>query len=176
MTPRPLSLGAVLLTLTVAACGLRVESGARFASGVPQAQRTFVWDQEGDMASGDVRLENNPFFEERLHEAIEWQLSLRGIRRGEGDPDFLIHHHLSARDHELIADVVAPDGATHQEPYSYEEGAVVVHIVDARTGQDVWIGWGYASIEPALRGPEEMRRWVYAVVEKMFASWPILGR
>jgi len=177
MTFRYRSILTLLLPFTLAACGMKVESGSRFASGTPPAPPlTFAWDQEGDWVGGDIRLENNPFFEERLHEAIEWQLALRGIHRGEGPTDLLIHHHLSLRDHDLVADVVTADGTTRQEPYSYEEGAVVVHVVDRRTGQDVWIGWSYASVEPALRGPEEMRKWVYAVVERMFRSWPALQR
>lgn len=168
---------AVALSVALSACGMQIESGSRFASGVaPAGPLTFAWDQEGDRASGDVRLENNPFFEERLHEAIEWELSLRGIHEGAGETDLLIHHHLSLRDHELVAETADESGETSLEAYSYEEGAVVVHVVDRRTREDVWLGWGYASVEPALSGPDEMRSWVYSVVERMFESWPVPRR
>jgi len=171
------SIPVLALTFMLGACGARIESGSRFASAAPPATPlTFAWDQEGDIATGDVRLENNPFFEERLHEAIEWELSLRGIRRAEGATDLLIHHHLSLRDHDLIAEFVDASGERRTEPFTYEEGTIVVHIVDARTQQDIWVGWAQSSVEPALRGPEEMRKWVYAMVSKMFATWPVPQR
>jgi hypothetical protein len=88
----------------------------------------------------------------------------------------LTYHHVSARDHELIAEIAVAEGAMSTETYSYEEGSIIVHIVDARTQQDIWIGWAQSSVEPALRGPEEMRRWVYAMVTKMFATWPVPQR
>jgi hypothetical protein len=177
MTALRRSILTATLTFVLGACGAQIEAGSRFASASPPATPlTFAWNQEGDRTTGDVRLENNPFFEERLHEAVEWELSLRGIRRGDGPPDLLIHHHLSLRDHALIAEVANEIGNTEEESYSYEEGAVVVHIVDARTGQDVWVGWGYASVEPALGGPDVMRSWVYGVVGKMFDTWPVPPR
>lgn len=168
MTRRHLSLLAALLPLTLAACGLHVEAGGRFYGVTPAAPLTFSFDQESDQASGDPRIENNPFFEASLHEAIEWELALRGIHQGEGPTQLSVHHHLSLRDHDLID--------MDEETYSYEEGAVVVHVVNAATREDVWVGWAYASVEPALLGPDEMRSWVYSLVGEMFESWPVPPR
>ena len=58
----------------------------------------------------------------------------------------------------------------------YEGGSMVVHIEDARTGEDVWVAWGQANVEPAFIGPENMRRWVYNLVGSMFDDWPVPPR
>jgi hypothetical protein len=47
-----------------------------------------------------------------------------------------------------------------------------VHLVDAKTKSAVWIGWGQADIEVALRSPGNMREWVYRLVDTMFSDWP----
>jgi hypothetical protein len=128
------------------------------------------------MVVGDPRLRNNQFFEERLHEAVEWELSLRGFRRVDSDPYLLIHHHLSLVHHEMVDEIIEQEGYSSAEVYSVEEGTVAVHLVDARTGQTYWVAWGQANIEPALRGPDPMREWVYDVVAQMFRNWPVPAR
>jgi hypothetical protein len=165
------------LVLAVASCGVAIRSAGSFAPGANiDRYATFAWNQEGDRAVGDPRLENNRFFEDRLHEAIDWELSLRGIRQDESSPDLLVHHHLSLANHELVEEVIDESGYSQSEVLSYEEGTVVVHLVDARTGEDLWIGWGQANVEPAFAGPDSMERWVYNLVGRMFEGWPAPDR
>lgn len=166
-----------MLTLMLASCGVPITSGSQFAQGVDRSEPlTFGWNQARDRAAGDPRLENNQFFEESLHEAIDWQLSLRGLRHADESPDLLIHHHLTLVDHEMVEEIIDEEGYAREEVYSYEQGTVVVHIVNARTGGNFWIAWGQANVEPALRGPDEMRNWVYDVVGQMFSGWPVPER
>jgi hypothetical protein len=167
----------LVLALSVGACGVPIQSGAHFASTFePGSRATFDWNDEADNTQGDLRLSDNSFFHARLHEAVEWELNLRGIRRAESNPDLLIHHHLSLSDHEMEREVVDDSGVRTQETEIYEGGSVVLHIVDARTGQDRWVAWAQANIEPALVNPEAMRKWVYSLVGEMFDSWPTLPR
>jgi hypothetical protein len=137
---------------------------------------SFAWNQPADRVAGDPRLQHNRFFEDRLHEAIEWQLSLRGLRLVDSSPDLLVHHHLSLEDHELAQEAVDESGYRTTEVYTYEQGTVVVHLTDARTKRSVWLGWAQADIDVALRSPENMRRWVYDVAAQMFVNWPELER
>ncbi len=50
---------------------------------------------------------------------------------------------------------------------------MVVHLADPESGQDLWLAWAAADLQPALEGPEPMREWVYAIVGEMFEDWPI---
>jgi hypothetical protein len=162
---------------TLSGCGVPIASGSHFALELePAAQPTFAWRDESDRIVGDSRLEGNRFFHQRLHEAVEWELSLRGIRYSENDPDLLIHHHLSLADHVMESEVIDDSGATTTESYVYEGGSVVMHIEDARTGEDVWVAWAQANVEPALRSPDAMRGWVYDMVGNMFSRWPVPPR
>lgn len=168
---------AMLLVPVLAACGVPIQSGAHLAPSWEINRRaTFRWNDVADRTAGDTRLEDNRFFHDRLHEAVEWELSLRGIRYGETDPDLLIHHHLSLADHAWEQEVTDEAGVTRTETEIYEGGSIVVHIVDARTREDVWVAWAQANIEPALVSPDAMRNWVYDLVGRMFNDWPVPAR
>jgi hypothetical protein len=176
MTTRRWTFLAAIVPL-LAACGVPIQSGAHFASGWRPAERTtFAWNDEADHTQGDVRLEDNAFFHARLHEAVEWELNLRGIRQSETAPTLLIHHHLSLADHELEREVVDESGVPSTETEIYEGASVVLHIVDARTGEDRWVAWAQANVEPALANPESMRKWVYGLVGEMFDDWAVPAR
>jgi len=177
MSTKRWALLPLALALSVAGCGVPVQSGAHFASTFEPGRRaTFDWDDEADHTQGDARLSENSFFHARLHEAVEWELNVRGIRRAESNPELVIHHHLSLSDHEMEREVVDDSGMRSQETVIYEGASVVLHIVDARTGQDRWVAWAQANVEPALVSPDAMRKWVYSLVGKMFTSWPMLPR
>lgn len=161
----------------LSACSVPVQSGAHFTqSWAPEQQTTFAWEDEADRTVGDSRLEGNRFFHQRLHEAVEWELSLRGIRYDQSDPDLVIHHHLSLSDHVLESEVLDDVGDPTTETYVYEGGSLVLHIVDAETGEDVWVAWGQANVEPAFVSPDAMEGWVYNLVGSMFEDWPIRSR
>ena len=162
------------LTFGLGACGPAIQHGAQRA---PDASldggRTFAWDQESDHAFGDRRLEGNRFFEDRLHEAIEWELALRGIHRAERSaPDLRVHHHLSLTDREWQEEIAQEGGFSRLETFNAEEGGVIVHILDAQTGKEVWVGWARADVDAAITDPEAMRSWVYALIGEMFEPWP----
>jgi len=162
----------------LAACAPAIRSGThQGAEGPPAEGLTFVWDQESDRAHGDPRLEGNRFFEDRLHEAIEWELGLRAIHRiDSGTPDLRVHHHLSLAEHEWEQEIVEEGGYQRTEIFTAQEGSVVVHVVDASTGKDVWVGWAQADVDAAIANPDTMRSWVYALVGEMFERWPEADR
>jgi hypothetical protein len=165
------------MATTLVGCGVPIQSGAHFASGwEPVGRATFAWNDEADHTQGDARLEDNAFFHARLHEAVEWELNLRGIRHSDSNPALVIHHHLSLADHELEREVVDESGVRTSETEVYEGASVVLHIVDARTGEDRWVAWGQANVEPALVSPETMRKWVYDLVGEMFDDWAVPPR
>ena len=170
------------ITLIVAvplfsACGVPIQSGANFSpSWEPARHVTFAWRDTQDRIVGDSRLAGNEFFHQRLHEAVGWELSLRGMRYSETDPDVLIHHHLSLDDHERVTEMVDKEGVVDTDTYVYEGASLVVHMVDARTDETTWLAWAEASVEPAFASPDAMSRWVYDVVGDMFEDWRLAPR
>jgi hypothetical protein len=161
----------------LAGCGVPIQSGAHLDPTWDAGRRaTFAWRDTADRTLGDARLDGNRFFHERLHEAVEWELSLRGIQYSETNPDILIHHHLTLSDHMWEQEVTDEAGVTRTETEIYEGGNVVIHLVDARSADDVWVGWARANIEPALVSPAAMESWVYDLVAAMFKQWPEASR
>ena len=167
----------VALGAALVGCGVPIQSGSHFTGGAePPGDATFAWNDALDHTQGDARLEGNALFHAQLHEAVEWELNLRGIRFSEASPTFVVHHHLSLADHELEREVIDDSGDTSSETYVYEGGSVVLHVENARTGEDVWVAWAQANVEPALRSPAAMRSWVYDLVGEMFEDWPVPPR
>ena len=177
MRSRPMLLLAAALMPALASCGVVIRYASTAAPTLsPDSQLTFAWNQEEDRIYGDPRLRSNRFFEDRLHEAIEWELSLRGIHHAESSPDLLVHHHLSLEDHAMLREVTDDEGNTVVHVDTYEAGTVMVHIVDTKTRSNLWVAWAQADIEQALRSPENMRRWVYQLAGQMFKRWPVPSR
>jgi hypothetical protein len=177
MSARLMLLLTAGLVPALTSCGAAI----RYGSYAPPAEdvlvgTTFAWNQQEDRVAGDPRLVNNRFFEDRLHEAIEWQLALRGLRLVDSSPDLLVHHHLSLEDHELSQEVIDESGYRSTEVFTYEQGTVVVHLTEAKTQRHVWLAWAQSDIEVALRSPENMRRWVYDIAAQIFEDWPELER
>ena len=167
---------AVGLMLALTSCGVAIQTATTAPPGESVAGgSTFGWHQEADRVAGDPRLEGNLFFENSLHEAVEWELALRGIRYDESSPTLLVHHHLSLADHEGTAEMEDEFGNRVTQFFTYEEGSVVVHIHHP-DGRTVWVGSALADIEPALSNPESMRKWVYSLIHAMFTSWPVPER
>lgn len=168
---------AIVASGMLSACGVPIVAGSHFARDLTGTRgATFAWDQSGDLVLGDPRLEGNSFFEDRLHEAVEWHLALRGIRLARSSPTFVAHHHLTLTEHEYVEEVMDDAGIPWTQSYTYEQGSVAVHLVDAATGETVWLAWAQADIRPALAGPDQMQAWVYGLVNEMFRRWPIPSR
>lgn len=171
------------LAFAMASCSTPVTSGSYFdptAFFTPNRGggqgATFAWDES--TVTGDPRLANNQFFTDWLHEAVEWELALRGFQPDELFPRLLLSHQITLVDEELT--IEGPSDPTTESvgasTYVFEEGSVVVQVADLETGRNLWMGWAAANVEPALEGPDEMRIWVYQIVGAMFEDWPVPGR
>lgn len=160
------------VALVAASCSVPMRGGGYFE---PDANidryGSFTFEQHMDTPSRDSRLADNRFFEDRLHEAIERELSWRGIHLDESDPDILVHHHTSVADHAMVTEAVDEEGLPYEEVHEYEEGTVLVHLVDADTGENLWLGWAQADVAPAFRSPAAMTGWIDELLEQMFEGW-----
>jgi len=174
------TLGLAVMTVFLSSCATAIQAGADFAPGVDLSGfSSFTWAEPDERPVGDPRLENNPFFVQRLHDAIEWELATRGIRFDESSPALTVHHHATVRER---VDVYAADreaGYTSAEygegtqVMQFEEGTFLVDIADARTDEILWRGWAQLDIGAALANPERMREQVDEALKMMFARFPV---
>jgi hypothetical protein len=165
--------------LTGAACSLALMAGADFDPDVDFSRfSTFAWDEPDDRPTGDPRFDDNPFFTERLHMAIQGRLAEYGIRYRADNPDLLVHHHTTVQDR---VTVIAVDRERGYEPTEFGEGTAVVQwqegtflvdIADAEARRIIWRGWTRTDIEKALDDPLKMTDLIYEAIRKMFELFP----
>jgi hypothetical protein len=137
---------------------------------------TYEWGAIDAHTTGDPRLDNNPFFHERVRAAVDHQLARRGYVKGTGGQgDVTVHYHASV--HQEI-DV---NGADEQaglcprgdcEPFVYQAGTLLVDLVDAKTSNVIWRGWATGSVDGVVENQEWMERRIDEIVGKILERLP----
>ncbi len=170
------------VAVVVAGCQTTIRAGADFDPGVDFSRySTFTWDETDEGPTGDPRLDDSPFFAQRLHGAIVWELSTRGIREDRDSPGLTVHHHFTVRDRVQVYEVDRDAGFTETEygagtqVIQFEEGTFLVDVADAETKDILWRGWAQLDIGAALRDPEVMRERIDLALSKMFENFPVAG-
>ena len=121
--------------------------------GVDFAQfRTWDFGPADALPTGDPRLDNNPFFKDYLEGAVGKELEARHYARAtSGTPDLLVHYHANISKTFDINGVDSRYGYCYDncEPrfIEYEQGTIVLDVVDTRTNRVVWRGWAQDSID-----------------------------
>lgn len=164
------ALAAGCATLLVSS---HVERGVNFADYV-----TYDWGPPDNLPVGDPRLDNNPFFNDRLQGAIEKGLAARGYERVNTgvEPQLLVHYHAS------VNQKVDVDKADHPYGYCYgdcearivefEQGTLVLDIVDAGTKKVVWRGWAQDAMNGIINDQDRLDRKVDESVSRMMLLMP----
>jgi hypothetical protein len=171
--------GVLALITLASACSPGIRAGADYAPGVNLGSfATFTWDEPDTRPVGDPRLENNPFFEARLHEAIERELNARGLREADSGAGLVVHHHATVRDHIEVYEADREAGYTTAEygegtrVLQYDEGTLLVDIANADTREVIWRGWAQFDISAALVNPEIMSKQIDEAVARIFEFFP----
>jgi len=136
--------------------------------------RTYSWGPADLQATGDPRLDNNEFFQERIRAAIEQQLDGRGFEKTAADAsDLLIHYHANVEQLVNANGLDEPYASCEDcEPYVYDAGTIVVDLVDARTHRLVWRGWAEGSIDGVVDDQAWMEKRVDEAVARIMARLP----
>jgi hypothetical protein len=169
---------AFLLTLASAGCATMkgnsyVERGAEFTH-----YRVWEWAPAEPVPTGDPRLDNNPFFQDYLRNAVDQQMTRKGYVRSTlaGQPDLRVHYHVNfSKTYEVTGGariIGSCDRDCEPEAYAYELGTLVVDVVDSRTAKPVWRGWVRDNMEGVIDRQDAMEAEVDAAVAKMFELFP----
>ena len=168
-----------MATILAVGCATVIQAGANYEPGTTFGGfNTFHWDEPDDNPTGDPRLENNPFFLQRLHHAIEWELGTRGVRLVEGGGALTVHHHATVRDRVQVfaaderAGYSTPEYGEGTQILQFEEGTFLVDIADAESQEILWRGWAQLDIGTALEDPETMREQIDEAIRLMFEQFP----
>jgi hypothetical protein len=138
---------------------------------------TYDWGPPDQYPVGDPRLDSNPFFQDHVMGAIEKQLDRKGYERAlTGDPDLLIHYHASVNQK---LDVYTSDTEhgyyypyTQPQVVEYDQGTLVVDLVDARTNKVIWRGWAQDVMNGVIDNQARLEKQVDEGVSKMMLMLP----
>ena len=133
--------------------------------------RTYGWGEVEGGVPGDPRLDNNPFFHDYLRGAIDRQLRTRGYEQTALVPELRVHYHASATQRIHIsgtepATVRCRDCAVQV----YDEGTVLIDLVDALSGALVWRGSAQADLAGSVDDQTRMESTLERVVERILTQ------
>ena len=168
------SLAAAAAMVMLAGCA-SIDIRSYVERGVDLSQyRTYGWEPTEGWTTGDARLDNNPFFQERVQMAVEQGLASKGYEKAtDGTPDLLLHYHASITQlidlNELDRQFGSCDDCT---PYVYDAGTLVIGLIDARTNRIVWHGSAEGSMEGMIDNQDAMEQQVDEAVGRILARFP----
>jgi len=163
----------VATALVTLACGVHVavesEPGAR-----PSSWKSWSWLQRPAVPRGDTELAT---IDQTVRQSFEREMKTRGFREVERErPDFLVTYY-AAVDHPIDPKALdyaaggwAAARASVNDAGVYEQGLLIVDLLDASTGRLVWRGAG-RGVFTAKQTPQEREERiadaVHAVVSEL---------
>jgi len=136
---------------------------------------TYQWAKDPPRATGDPRVDSNPFFEGRLVGTTERELAAKGFEKVAGtNSDLVLHYYASVSQQldvaprDLAYEVCQNCGASSV----YEAGTIVLDFVDARTNTLVWRSWAEGSIDGAIDNQRWMEERIDEAIRKIVATVP----
>ena len=138
---------------------------------------TYDWGPPDNLPVGDPRLDNNPFFRDYVMGAIEKKLAEKGYEQAvSGEPDLLIHYHASVNQK---LDVYTVDnsygycyGDCQPQISDYEEGTLIIDVVDTRTSKVIWRGWSQDTMNGIIDDQRRLEKQVDEGVTRMMVLLP----
>ena len=164
----------VLLGVSLAGCSA-VTSGSYLRTEVELTRySTFGWGAADETPTGDPRLDNNPFFNDYVRAEIEAGLTTRGYMLvPSGTPDLVVFVHASVTQEidtqEFDAEYCAQGDC---RPFLYDEGSLVVDLVDSATSTLVWRGWADSAFGRLINSQPAMERRIEESVAQILARLP----
>jgi hypothetical protein len=139
-----------------------------------QQYRTYSWGLADEQATGDPRLDNNRFFQERIEAAVERNLNARGFEKiAAGESDLLIRYYASVEQLVNANGADVPYAACDDcRPFVFDAGTIVIDLIDARSRRLVWRGWAEGDIDGVVDNQKWMEQRVDEAVAKIIERLP----
>ena len=167
----------VMWTATLAGCATmtvssHIERNVNFTEYV-----TFDWGPPDNLPVGDPRLDNNQFFRDYLQGAVERKLTANGFELADDrEPDLLVHYHASVNQKVDVYEADRPYGYCYVncEPrvVEFEQGTLVIDIVDRRTNKVVWRGWSQDTMTGVIDNQDRLEAQVEEGVSRVMLLLP----
>lgn len=166
------------VTLATLACAAPIRVDAYAERGANLARyRTYAFAPVEAVATGDPRLDSNPFFNERVQAAVDKGLTAKGYRRDtSGSPDMVVHFHASVAQDIDVVDLDRQAGYCAQtddcKPFVYDAGTLLMDLVDTQTKKLAWRGWARTNLDGVVDNQTWLEQRVDTAVGRIVAQMP----
>ena len=141
--------------------------------------RTWDWGPSDALPAGDPRFERNPYFQDHVQGAIERNMAAKGFERANAgaEPDVRLHFH-AVIDRRMDVNLVdylsgyCDRNDCRAGVSEYDEGTLVIDMVDVPTGRLVWRGWAQDSVEGVLDNQDRLASKTEEAVRMIFTRLP----
>lgn len=174
-------LGVVLIAALGGCSTMRVTSdtdpSAKFTG-----YKSYNWMAEAPKKTGDPRIDGNSILASRIRSAVERQLAAKGYeKRSSGTPDFLVGYHASLEKKTSVRMLndhyrYGPGwGWRYRGPqtyvYDYDEGTLILDIVDPKTRKLLWRGSATDVVNPTASGEARQKK-INKAVTRILEKFP----
>ncbi|MEO8677631.1 MAG: DUF4136 domain-containing protein [Vicinamibacterales bacterium] len=170
-------IGAAFVAAALAGCASMTvrsytERGAQFPH-----YTTYIWGTPDELTTGDPRLDNNPFFRDRVRADVDRLLAERGFKKVMAAPaDLIVHYHASFHDRIDVNGIDREYGYCEDvdscRPYIAEAGTLTIDLVDAKAKRLAWRGWAEGTVDGMVENQAYMEKKVDDAVTRIVENIP----
>ncbi len=173
----------VVLLLAFSACSSIEVTSDHDPKANFSAYHTYNWAPGPQQSTGDPRLDKT-LLDSRIREAVERQLTAKGLTKDSGaKPDLLVAYHVAVRGKQGVTTV--SDASWYQPGWGYrggggggptyasdyEEGTLILDLLNASNRQLVWRGSAQAEVKENI-SPDKRQERINEAVQKILERFP----
>lgn len=148
------------------------------------AYKTYAW-YTGEMPADDA-LSQNPLIQKRVVSSVDKELTAKGFKLTDGDPDFVVIIHAGTKERMQVTNTGYGYGGYGYGRYGgwggagysdthityYDEATLVVDIADFGKKELVWRGTGTGVLSKKQKTQEESQQTADEVIQKIMQDFP----
>jgi hypothetical protein len=166
--------------LAVSGCGSSISVNHDWDVNAPfEEYRTYDWIPlpEAPPGNASTAVQRNDLLDKRIRAAVDDALTGKGLVPSTTSPDLLVVYHVGVQDKVQVtdwgyrySDYYWGWGGREVDVYNYQEGTLIIDLIDAKTKNMVWRGAGTKPLDDGAPSPEKqdknIRNAVGAIMEK----------
>lgn len=140
--------------------------------------RTYEWLDNASLEKDDIPVLLSAGTEHAIRAATDGQMTARGYKRCDNEPDLMLHYHVLIKDQELyFQDWWCDDEAWHKygrcqriRKINYQEGTLIIDMIETQNGNQVWRGVAVGVLEQIP--PDAIQKRIEQAVQAIYKKFP----
>lgn len=149
--------------------------------------KTYSWLPDSKQRYADIRL-NSDIFKKRIYNTVNKALAVRGYKEVTQNPDFTLGYHVAIENKTSVNTMNDYYGyprsgwgrnyysqydyySAQTTVYHYEEGSLILDLVDTKSKQLIWRGSAQAEVSKS-RTAKQRDELIKKAVDKLFSQLP----